>query len=160
MCIRDRKSDAVLLGAVGGVVGKDSWYELPPNLRPEAGLLAIRKGLNLFANLRPAYLYKELKGACPLKEEVADAGFDMIIVRELTGGLYFGERKTEEVDGVLTATDTLTYNENEIRRSAKKSFEIAMKRRKNVISVDKSNVLDSSRSVSYTHLDVYKRQVL
>ena len=115
--------------------------QLPPNLRPEAGLLAIRKGLNLFANLRPAYLYKELKGACPLKEEVADAGFDMIIVRELTGGLYFGERKTEEVDGVLTATDTLTYNENEIRRIAKKAFEIAMKRRKNVISVDKSNVL-------------------
>ena len=130
-----KKSDAVLLGAVGGVVGKDSWYELPPNLRPEAGLLAIRKGLNLFANLRPAYLY----------EEVADAGFDMIIVRELTGGLYFGERKTEEVDGVLTATDTLTYNENEIRRIAKKAFDIAMKRRKNVISVDKSNVLDSSR---------------
>ena len=136
-----KKSDAVLLGAVG----KDSWYELPPNLRPEAGLLAIRKGLNLFANLRPAYLYKELKGACPLKEEVADAGFDMIIVRELTGGLYFGERKTEEVDGVLTATDTLTYNGNEIRRIAKKAFDIAMKRRKNVISVDKSNVLDSSR---------------
>lgn len=80
-----------------------------------------------------------------MKEEVADAGFDMIIVRELTGGLYFGERKTEEVDGVLTATDTLTYNENEIRRIAKKAFEIAMKRRKNVISVDKSNVLDSSR---------------
>lgn len=73
-----KKSDAVLLGAVGGVVGKDSWYELPPNLRPEAGLLAIRKGLNLFANLRPAYLYKELKGACPLKEEVADAGFDNV----------------------------------------------------------------------------------
>ena len=140
-----KKSDAVLLGAVGGVVGKDSWYELPPNLRPEAGLLAIRKGLNLFANLRPAYLYKELKGACPLKEEVADAGFDMIIVRELTGGLYFGERKTEEVDGVLTATDTLTYNENEIRRIAKKAFDIAMKRRKKVTSVDKANVLDSSR---------------
>lgn len=140
-----KKSDAVLLGAVGGVVGKDSWYDLPPNLRPEAGLLAIRKGLNLFANLRPAYLYKELKEACPLKEEVADAGFDMIIVRELTGGLYFGERKTEEVDGVLTATDTLKYNENEIRRIAIKAFDIAMKRRKEVISVDKSNVLDSSR---------------
>ncbi|WP_288885975.1 3-isopropylmalate dehydrogenase [uncultured Eubacterium sp.] len=140
-----KASDAVLLGAVGGVVGKDSWYELPPNLRPEAGLLAIRKGLGLFANLRPAYLYKELKGACPLKEEVADKGFDMIIVRELTGGLYFGKRETKEVDGVLTATDTLTYNENEIRRIAKKAFDIAMKRRKNVISVDKSNVLDSSR---------------
>ena len=140
-----KASDAVLLGAVGGVVGKDSWYELPPNLRPEAGLLAIRKGLGLFANLRPAYLYKELKGACPLKEEVADKGFDMIIVRELTGGLYFGKRETKEVDGVVTATDTLTYNENEIRRIAKKAFDIAMKRRKNVISVDKSNVLDSSR---------------
>ncbi len=140
-----KKSDAVLLGAVGGKVGVDKWYELPPNLRPEAGLLAIRKGLGLFANLRPAYLYNELKEACPLKEEVADKGFDMIIVRELTGGLYFGARKTEEVDGVMTATDTLTYNENEIRRIAIKAFEIAMKRRKNVISVDKANVLDSSR---------------
>lgn len=140
-----KASDAVLLGAVGGVVGKDSWYDLPPNLRPEAGLLAIRKGLGLFANLRPAYLYKELKEACPLKESVADAGFDMIIVRELTGGLYFGERKTEEVNGVMTATDTLKYDENEIRRIAIKAFEIAMKRRKSVISVDKSNVLDSSR---------------
>jgi len=140
-----KNSDAVLLGAVGGIVGKDSWYDLPPHLRPEAGLLAIRKGLGLFANLRPAYLYKELKSACPLKEEVADKGFDMIIVRELTGGLYFGKRETKEVDGVLTATDTLTYNENEIRRIAIKAFDIAMKRRKNVISVDKSNVLDSSR---------------
>ena len=140
-----KASDAVLLGAVGGVVGKDSWYDLPPHLRPEAGLLAIRKGLGLFANLRPAYLYKELKGACPLKESVADAVFDMIIVRELTGGLYFGERKTEEVNGVMTAIDTLKYDENEIRRIAIKAFEIAMKRRKSVISVDKSNVLDSSR---------------
>ena len=140
-----KENDAVLLGAVGGIVGKDSWYDLAPNLRPEAGLLAIRKGLGLFANLRPAYLYKELKGACPLKEEVADKGFDMIIVRELTGGLYFGERETKEIDGVMTAKDTLVYNENEIRRIAIKAFEIAMKRNKKVISVDKSNVLDSSR---------------
>ncbi len=140
-----KKSDAVLLGAVGGVVGKDSWYDLEPSKRPEAGLLAIRKGLGLFANLRPAYLYKELKGACPLKEEVADAGFDMIIVRELTGGLYFGDRYTKEEDGVLTAVDTLKYNETEIRRIVKKAFDIAMKRRKNLISVDKSNVLDTSR---------------
>jgi len=140
-----KNSDAVLLGAVGGVVGVDKWYELPPSLRPEAGLLAIRKGLGLFANLRPAYLYNELKEACPLKESIAEAGFDMMVVRELTGGLYFGERKTEEVDGVMTATDTLTYNENEIRRIAVKAFEIAMKRNKNVISVDKANVLDSSR---------------
>ena len=118
---------------------------MAPNLRPEAGLLAIRKGLNLFANLRPAYLYDELADACPLKKENIGDGFDMIIVRELTGGLYFGERHTEEVDGVLQATDTLTYNENEIRRIAIKAFDIAMKRRKHVISVDKANVLDSSR---------------
>lgn len=140
-----KASDAVLLGAVGGRVGVDSWYELPPNKRPEAGLLAIRKGLELFANLRPAYLYNELKGACPLKEEVADKGFDMIIVRELTGGLYFGERSTKEIDGVVTAVDTLKYDENEIRRIAVKAFEIAMKRNKRIISVDKANVLDTSR---------------
>ena len=140
-----KASDAVLHGAVGGRVGVDSWYELPPNKRPEAGLLAIRKGLELFANLRPAYLYSELKGACPLKEEVADKGFDMIIVRELTGGLYFGERSTKEVNGVVTAVDTLKYDENEIRRIAIKAFEIAMKRNKHIISVDKANVLDTSR---------------
>ena len=140
-----KANDAVLLGAVGGVVGKDSWYELPPNLRPEAGLLAIRKGLNLFANLRPAVLYDELKGACPLKKDIADRGFDLMIMRELTGGLYFGKRSTEEIDGVLTAKDELTYNENEIRRIAKRGFDIAMKRNKKVTSVDKANVLDSSR---------------
>ena len=140
-----KKSDAVLLGAVGGNVGNSRWYDVAPNLRPEAGLLAIRKGLNLFANLRPAYLYKELADACPLKKENIGDGFDMIIVRELTGGLYFGERHTEEVDGVLQATDTLTYNENEIRRIAIKAFDIAMKRRKHVISVDKANLRDSSR---------------
>ena len=140
-----KKSDAVLLGAVGGRVGVDSWYNLPPNLRPEAGLLAIRKGLGLFANLRPAYLYDELKDACPLKESIAQAGFDMMVVRELTGGLYFGERKTEEVDGVMTAVDTLTYNEEEIRRIAIKAFDIARKRGSKVTSVDKANVLDSSR---------------
>ena len=140
-----KKSDAVLLGAVGGRVGVDSWYQLPPNLRPEAGLLAIRKGLGLFANLRPAYLYDELKDACPVKESIAQAGFDMMVVRELTGGLYFGERKTEEVDGVMTAVDTLTYNEEEIRRIAIKAFDIARKRGSKVTSVDKANVLDSSR---------------
>lgn len=140
-----KKSDAVLLGAVGGKVGNSRWYDVAPNLRPEAGLLAIRKGLGLFANLRPAYLYRELSGACPLKPEIIGDGFDMIIVRELTGGLYFGERHTEEVDGVLTAVDTLTYNENEIRRIAVKAFDIAMKRSKKVTSVDKANVLDSSR---------------
>lgn len=140
-----RESDAVLLGAVGGDVGNSRWYDVAPNLRPEAGLLAIRKGLNLFANIRPAYLYKELADACPLKKEIIGDGFDMVIMRELTGGLYFGERHTEEVNGVMTAVDTLTYNEKEIRRIAIKAFDIAMKRRKQVISVDKANVLDSSR---------------
>ena len=140
-----RKSDAVLLGAVGGDVGNSRWYDEAPNLRPEAGLLAIRKGLGLFANIRPAYLYKELAEACPLKKEIIGDGFDMVIMRELTGGLYFGDRYTREVDGVMTAVDTLTYNEKEIRRIAVKAFDIAMKRRKKVTSVDKANVLDSSR---------------
>ena len=140
-----KSSDAVLLGAVGGNVGNSRWYDVAPNLRPEAGLLKIRKDLELFVNMRPAYLYDELKNACPLKSEIIGDGFDMVIMRELTGGLYFGERHTEEINGVLTAVDTLTYNENEIRRIAIKAFEIAMKRRKLVTSVDKANVLDSSR---------------
>lgn len=140
-----KSSDAVLLGAVGGDVGNSRWYDVAPELRPEAGLLAIRKGLNLFANIRPAYLYQELAAACPLKKEIIGDGFNMVIMRELTGGLYFGKRHTEEVNGVLTATDTLTYDENEIRRIAIKAFDIAMKRDKRVISVDKANVLDSSR---------------
>ena len=139
------KSDAVLLGAVGGDVGNSRWYDVAPDLRPEAGLLAIRKGLGLFANIRPAYLYKELAEAGPLKKEIIGDGFDMVIMRELTGGLYFGDRYTREVDGVMTAVDTLTYNEKEIRRIAVKAFDIAMKRRKKVTSVDKANVLDSSR---------------
>ena len=140
-----KNSDAVLLGSIGGNTSTSPWYKLAPNLRPEAGLLKIRKELGLFANLRPANLYPELREACPLKDDIIGDGFDMIIVRELTGGLYFGERHTEEVDGVLQATDTMTYNENEIRRIAIKAFDIAMKRRKHVISVDKANVLDSSR---------------
>ena len=144
--VADAKScDAVLMGSIGGDAKTSPWYQLEPSKRPEAGLLAIRKALNLFANLRPAYLYDELKAACPLKEDRIGDGFDMIIVRELTGGLYFGERKTEEIDGVMTAVDTLSYNENEIRRIAVKAFEIAGKRRKKVTSVDKANVLDSSR---------------
>lgn len=137
--------DAVLMGSIGGDVKTSPWYKLEPSKRPEAGLLKIRKALNLFANLRPAVLYDELKGACPLKEEITEGGFDMMIMRELTGGLYFGERKTVEEDGVRKAYDSLTYNENEIRRIAKRGFDIAMKRRKKVTSVDKANVLDSSR---------------
>ena len=122
-----KSCDAVLMGSIGGNTSTSPWYKLEPSKRPEAGLLRIRKELNLFANLRPAILYDELKGACPLKEEITEGGFDLMIMRELTGGLYFGERKTEEVDGVMTA------------------FDIAMKRRKKVTSVDKANVLDSSR---------------
>ena len=137
--------DAVLMGSIGGDAKTSPWYKLEPPKRPEAGLLKIRKALNLFANLRPAVLYDELKGACPLKEEITEGGVDMMIMRELTGGLYFGERKTVEEDGVLKAYDSLTYNENEIRRIAKRGFDIAMKRRKKVTSVDKANVLDSSR---------------
>ena len=140
-----RDSDSVLLGAVGGNVGNSRWYDVAPNLRPEAGLLAIRKGLGLFANIRPAYLYKELADACPLKKEIIGDGFDMVIMRELTGGLYFGERHTEKVNGMLQAVDTLVYNEEEIRRIAVKAFDIAMKRSRQVTSVDKANVLDSSR---------------
>lgn len=137
--------DAVLMGSIGGNTATSPWYKLEPHLRPEAGLLNLRKSLNLFANLRPAYLYEELKEACPLRDDIIGDGFDMIIMRELTGGLYFGERKTEEKDGILTAIDTLSYNENEIRRIAVRGFDIAMKRRKKVTSVDKANVLDSSR---------------
>ena len=161
-----KASDAVLMGSIGGDTTTSPWYKLPPQLRPEAGLLKIRKALGLFANVRPAYLYKELKAACPLKEEIIGDGFDLVIMRELTGGLYFGERKTVEENGVLKAYDSLTYDENEIRRIAIKGFEMAMKRRKILTSVDKANVLDSSRlwrkvvdevakdypEVSYSHM--------
>ena len=123
-----KNSDSVLLGAVGGHVGNSRWYDV-----------------NLFANIRPACLYDGLEDACPLKREIIGDGFDMVIVRELTGGLYFGERHTEEVNGIMQATDTLVYNETEIRRVAVKAFETAMKRKKKVTSVDKANVLDSSR---------------
>ena len=116
-----KDSDAVLMGSIGGDAKTSPWYQLEPSKRPE------------------------LKGACPLKKEIADRGFDLMIMRELTGGLYFGKRSTEEIDGVLTAKDELTYNENEIRRIAKRGFDIAMKRNKKVTSVDKANVLDSSR---------------
>ncbi len=140
-----KAADAVLMGSIGGNTSTSPWYQLPPDLRPEAGLLKLRKSLNLFANLRPAYLYEELKEACPLREDIIGDGFDMMIMRELTGGLYFGKRVTEERNGVMTAEDTLTYNEKEIRRIARRGFDIAMKRRKKVTSVDKANVLDSSR---------------
>lgn len=140
-----KNADAVLMGSIGGNTSISPWYQLPPEKRPEAGLLKLRKSLNLFANVRPALLYQELKAACPLKDEVIGNGFDLVIMRELTGGLYFGERKTIEENGIRKACDTLTYDETEIRRVAKRAFDIARKRRKKVTSVDKANVLDSSR---------------
>ncbi|MCR4832877.1 MAG: 3-isopropylmalate dehydrogenase [Butyrivibrio sp.] len=140
-----KSADAVLMGSIGGNTSTSPWYKLEPALRPEAGLLKIRKALNLFANLRPAFLYQELKDSCPLKEATGEKGFDLLIMRELTGGLYFGDRKTEEIDGEKIATDTLVYKESEIRRIAIRAFDVAMKRRKKVTSVDKANVLDSSR---------------
>ncbi len=140
-----KSADAVLMGSIGGNAKTSPWYQLPPEKRPEAGLLRIRKELNLFANLRPAYLYEELRAACPLREDISAKGFDMLIMRELTGGLYFGARKTVTEDGVRKAVDSLEYSENEIRRIAIRGFDIARKRRKKVTSVDKANVLDSSR---------------
>ncbi len=140
-----KSCDAVLMGSIGGNTSTSPWYKLPADRRPEAGLLAIRKGLGLFANMRPAYLYEELKEACPLREDIIGDGFDLVVMRELTGGLYFGDRETVEENGQLKATDTLCYHEDEIRRIAVRGFDIAMKRRKKVTSVDKANVLDSSR---------------
>ena len=142
---RAKANDAVLMGSIGGDTNTSPWYKLEPSKRPEAGLLRIRKELGLFANLRPAVLYEELSDACPLKPELTEGGFDLLIMRELTGGLYFGERKTVEENGVRIAYDSLTYNENEIRRIAIRAFDIARKRRKKVTSIDKANVLDSSR---------------
>ena len=140
-----KASDAVLMGSIGGDAKTSPWYQLPPERRPEAGLLKIRKSLNLFANLRPAYLYEELQEACPLREDLSKKGFDLLIMRELTGGLYFGERYTREENGKRTAVDTLVYTDQEIRRIAVKAFDIARKRNHRVCSVDKANVLDSSR---------------
>lgn len=151
-----RSSDAVLMGSIGGDAATSPWYKLDPSLRPEAGLLKIRKALGLYANLRPAYLFKELADSCPLASKDGGRNFDLVICRELTGGLYFGKRHTEVIDGVETATDTLTYNENEIRRIAKTAFEIAMKRRKKVTSVDKANVLDTSRLWRKVVAEVHK----
>ena len=140
-----KSCDAVLMGSIGGDAKTSPWYKLEPSLRPEAGLLGIRKALGLFANLRPAVLYPQLADACPLKSHLTQGGFDILIMRELTGGLYFGERKTVTENGVRKAIDTLTYDENEIRRIAIKAFDTAKKRRSKVTSVDKANVLDSSR---------------
>lgn len=136
-----KASDAVLLGAVGGY----KWDTLPGNQRPEAGLLGIRAALGLFANLRPAKIYGPLKDACPLKEDIIGESMDIMVVRELTGGIYFGQRGRDTVDGVEAAFDTERYTVPEIERIARVAFETARKRSKKVHSIDKANVLESSR---------------
>ena len=136
-----KKSDAVLLGAVGG----PKWDDPNAKVRPEQALLGLRGGLNLYCNLRPAVLYAPLKNASPLKDSLVDKGIDIAIVRELTGGIYFGERGKEVVDGVQTAYDTERYSVKEIERILKIGFETAMKRKKHLTLVDKANILESSR---------------
>lgn len=136
-----KASDSVLLGAVGG----PKWDDQPSTNRPEKALLGIRAQLGLFANLRPAQLFPQLAGACPLKEEIMNKGIDFVVVRELTGGIYFGKHETEEIEGQKVARDIMEYSESEIKRIAKVAFDTAMLRNKKVISVDKANVLDSSR---------------
>lgn len=136
-----KESDAVLLGAVGG----PKWDEQPSNNRPERALLGLRKELGLFANIRPAMMFEELADACPLKPELVEGGLDMVVVRELIGGIYFGERATEETPDGIVAYDVEKYSEREIKRIAEVAFDMAMKRNKKVTSVDKANVMDSSR---------------
>ena len=136
-----KASDAVLLGAVGG----PKWDDLPGEERPEKALLSLRESLQLYANIRPATVFEELADASPLKPEIIKRGLDLVVVRELTGGIYFGERGHKETDMGYAAYDVEQYSEGEIRRIAVTAFEMARKRRKKVTSVDKSNVLDSSR---------------
>ena len=137
-----KNSDAVLLGAVGG----PKWDSLPGDERPEKALLGLRKALGLYANLRPAIMFDDLKSACPLKDEKVIGGLDLLVVRELTGGIYFGERGTVDTDNMgKAAYDVEMYSEKEVERVARTAFEMAMKRNKKVTSVDKANVLESSR---------------
>ncbi|MBQ9743841.1 MAG: 3-isopropylmalate dehydrogenase [Clostridia bacterium] len=135
------KADSVLLGAVGG----PKWDTLPGNMRPEKALLGIRSAMNLFTNLRPAKLYPALKGECPLREDIVAQGFDIMIVRELTGGIYFGERGMRQGKYGEEAYDTECYSRMEIERIARVAFETARKRNKKLVSIDKANVLDTSR---------------
>ncbi|MCI5500128.1 MAG: 3-isopropylmalate dehydrogenase [Clostridiales bacterium] len=136
-----KASDAVLLGAVGG----PKWDTLPGDQRPERALLGLRKELGLFANLRPAMIFEELAEASPLKAEILAGGLDIVVVRELTGGIYFGQRGTKETDLGPAAYDVEQYAEEEVRRIAKVAFDMARKRSRHVTSVDKANVLESSR---------------
>lgn len=134
-------SDSVLLGAVGG----PKWDSQPGENRPERGLLKLRAGMGLYANSRPARVWPQLASASPLKAEIVKAGVDLLVVRELIGGVYFGTHKTETVNGELVATDVMPYSEHEIRRIGRIAFETARLRRKKLVSVDKANVLDTSR---------------
>ena len=136
-----KSSDAVLLGAVGGW----KWDVLPGDERPERALLGLRKELELFANIRPAILFEELAEACPLKKEIIEGGLDLVVVRELTGGIYFGEKGFKQTEMGLAAYDVEQYAEEEVRRIAVVAFDMAMKRSKRLCSVDKANVLESSR---------------
>ncbi|MBR4544537.1 MAG: 3-isopropylmalate dehydrogenase [Oscillibacter sp.] len=134
-------SDSVLLGAVGG----PKWDAQPSENRPERGLLKLRGGMKLYTNLRPAKVFPELAAACPLRTDIAERGIDFVVVRELIGGVYFGEHKTFDENGEQKAVDVMSYAEHEIKRVARVAFELARKRRKRVTSVDKANVLDTSR---------------
>jgi len=148
-----KSSDAVLMGAVGGY----KWDNLPGDKRPEAGLLGIRAGLGLFANYRPAVIYKPLKDASPLKDRITKNGLDILILRELTGGIYFGERKRIVTEtGEPAAYDTMLYRKHEIERIARLAFEAARQRNKKVTSVDKANVLEVSRFWRETVINVSK----
>jgi len=137
--------DAILMGSIGGDARTSSWYQLPAHLRPEAGLLTIRQTLDLFCNLRPAILYDTLRHSTPLKDHIVEGGFDVLIVRELVGGLYFGEHIEEMVGEEAVARDMMSYSESEVRRIAIKAFEAARLRNKKVTSVDKANVIATSR---------------
>ena len=133
--------DSALLSAIGG----PKWDTIDPALRPEKGLLALRAGMGLYANLRPARMIPQLKDACPLRSDIVEAGIDFVVVRELIGGAYFGEHKTWEENGEWAAHDIMAYKEHEIRRIVRLGFETAMKRGRKLCSVDKANVLDSSK---------------
>ena len=136
-----RNADSVLLSAVGG----PKWDAQPSHNRPERGLLQLRGGLGLYTNLRPARIFSDLAAACPLRPDIAAKGIDFVVVRELIGGVYFGKHSTAEENGELKATDIMEYSEHEIRRVARVAFQMARRRRKRVTSVDKANVLDTSR---------------
>ena len=134
-------ADSVLLGAVGG----PKWDSQPSHNRPERGLLKLRSSMGLYSNIRPARVFSDLANACPLRADIAAKGIDFVVVRELIGGVYFGEHRTEEVDGERKATDIMAYSEHEVRRIARVAFDMARKRKNRVTSIDKANVLDTSR---------------